>query len=43
MQLIPHEVPLHVALPLLGTGHATHDVVPQELTELLLTQVVPQM
>jgi hypothetical protein len=38
-QLVPHDVPLHVALPPVGTGHAVHELVPQLLIELLLTHV----
>ena len=38
-QVDPHAVPLHVAVPPVGTGHAVHDVAPQLATEVLLTQV----
>jgi hypothetical protein len=32
-------VPLHVADPFVGTGHATHEVVPHELVDELLEHV----
>jgi hypothetical protein len=34
-------VPLHVAAPLVGAGHAVQDVVPQLLMLRLDTQAVP--
>jgi hypothetical protein len=37
-QLVPHEVPLHVALPPVGAVHATHDE-PQLATDVLLMHV----
>jgi len=37
----PHAVPSQVAVPFAGAVHAVHDVVPQLLTALLATQVVP--
>jgi hypothetical protein len=39
LQLIPQEVPLQLADPLAGTGHAVHDVVPHEEVDELLEQV----
>jgi hypothetical protein len=39
---MPHAVPLHVALPFEGTGHAVQDA-PQVLVELLLSHVPPQL
>lgn len=38
MQAIPHELPLQVALPLVGTEHAEHDV-PQVAVDVLLSHV----
>jgi hypothetical protein len=37
LQVMPQDVPSHVALPFDGTGQAVHDVVPQLLVEVLLT------
>jgi hypothetical protein len=42
LQVNPHVVPLHVEVPLAGGTQATQDVVPQELIDELLEQVVPQ-
>ena len=42
MQATPHAVPLHVAVPFAGAGHAVHDVAPQLVTALFDTQAVPQ-
>jgi hypothetical protein len=42
LHAVPHEVPLHVALPLVGPeGHAEHDV-PHDAVDVLLTHVPPQ-
>lgn len=41
LQFTPHDVPLHVAVPLAGTGHRVQDA-PQVLTLLLDTHVPPQ-
>ncbi len=41
LQAIPQLVPLHVGMPLApGEGHAVHDVGPQLVTLLLLTQAL---
>jgi hypothetical protein len=37
----PHDVPLHVAEPLDGTGQAVHDVVPQLAVLVLATHALP--
>jgi len=37
----PHDVPLHVAAPLDGTGQAVHDVVPQLAVLVLATHALP--
>ena len=42
LQEAPHAVPSQVATPFVGVGHRTHDVVPHELIDVLLEQVVPQ-
>jgi hypothetical protein len=42
-QLVPHDVPLHVALPPVGAGHAVHEVVPQLLGDVLLEHVPLQL
>ncbi len=39
----PHDVPLHVALPLDGTGQAVHDVVPQLAVLVFDTQAPLQL
>jgi hypothetical protein len=41
LQVIPHVVPLHVAVPFAGTGQGVHDV-PQVATLLLGTQLPAQ-
>ena len=43
LQLIPHVVPLQVATPPAGAGHATHEVVPQLETLLFETQAPLQL
>lgn len=37
---MPHELPLHVAVPFDGIAHALHDVVPQLAVLLLLEQLL---
>ncbi len=39
MQLIPHALPLQVALPLVGTGHGEHDDTPHDAVDVLLSHV----
>ena len=41
LHVAPHEMPSHVAVPLTGCVHATHDA-PQLVTLALLTQAPPQ-
>ena len=43
LQLMPHDVPLHVALPFAGTGHAVHDVPHGVAGALLATHDPPQL
>jgi hypothetical protein len=40
LQLRPHDVPSHVAVPLVVPGHAVHED-PQPLTEVFATQALP--
>jgi hypothetical protein len=40
LQVKPHEVPLHVAVPFAGAVHGVHDV-PQVAALLLLAQLPP--